>query len=71
VQTLNSQFGAVNEGMRNQALGARQISEAMMSLTEGAQMTLGSLTEFNSASSHLRDAVGELTDEIAQFKVSS
>jgi methyl-accepting chemotaxis protein WspA len=71
VQTLNSQFGAVNEGMRNQALGARQISEAMVSLTEGAQMTLGSLTEFNSASSHLRDAVGELTDEIAQFKVSS
>ncbi len=71
VQTLDSRFATVNEGMRNQALGARQISEAMVTLTEGAHLTMGSLTEFNSASSHLRDAVSELTEEVSQFKVSS
>ncbi len=71
VQALSGRFDAVNEGMRNQSLGARQISEAMVQLTDGARLTIGSLTEFNSASSHLRDAVGELNEEIAQFKVSS
>lgn len=70
-QTLHGRFGTVNEGMRNQALGARQISEAMVSLTEGAHQTITSLAEFNSASSHLRDAVGELTEEISHFKVAT
>lgn len=71
VQTLDTRFSSVNDGMRNQALGAKQISEAMVSLTENAHLTMGALTEFNTASEHLRTAVGDLTGEIAQFKVSS
>jgi methyl-accepting chemotaxis protein WspA len=71
VQQLSDRFDAVNEGMRSQSQGARQISEAMVQLTDGARQTAGSLQEFNSATAHLREAVGGLTQEVAQFKVTT
>ena len=71
MQALSDRFDAVNEGMRSQSQGARQISEAMVQLTDGARQTAGSLQEFNSATAHLREAVGGLTQEVAQFKVTT
>src|SRR5262249_32710651 len=39
VQALSGRFQAVNEGMRNQSLGAEQINEAMGPVTAGTQQT--------------------------------
>jgi methyl-accepting chemotaxis protein WspA len=71
VHTLSTRFEAVNEGMRSQSLGAKQISDAMGQLTEGARQTSNSVHEFNSATEHLRDAVAGLKEEISRFTVSS
>ncbi|MEO6066215.1 MAG: methyl-accepting chemotaxis protein [Lysobacterales bacterium] len=71
VRTLSERFDAVNDGMRSQSLGARQIGEAMGGLIDGARQTSQSLGEFNSATESLRDAVMTLKQEIAQFKVGT
>jgi len=70
-QSMSNRIEVVNEGMRSQSNGAAQISEAMTQLTDGARQTAASLKEFNSATGSLREAVGELKDEIAHFKVAS
>ena len=58
----------VNEGMRNQSIGAEQINEAMVSMTGNIRQTAGALEEFNRATAHLRSSVEGLNAEIAQFK---
>lgn len=70
VQVMSDRFAVVNAGVRNQAAGARQINDAMINLQDSARQTSGALREFNSASEHLRNAVGGLRDEIAHFKVN-
>jgi methyl-accepting chemotaxis protein WspA len=70
VEHLSTRFDAVNDGMRSQSLGARQINDAMVTLADGARQTTASLKEFNRATDHLRDAVNGLKQEIAQFKVA-
>jgi methyl-accepting chemotaxis protein WspA len=70
VQELSARFDAVNEGMRSQSVGARQINDAMLGLTDGARQTTATLTEFNRASDHLRDAVNGLRQEVSHFKVA-
>jgi methyl-accepting chemotaxis protein WspA len=69
VKSLSERFDSVNEGMRSQAGGARQISDAMEDVIEGARQTGASLREFNAATESLRDAIGGLKTQIAQFKV--
>lgn len=69
VKGLDEQFGLVTEGMRAQSLGAEQIREAMLRLSEGADRTSVSLREFNKATDHLRDAVGVLKEEVARFQL--
>ena len=71
VQTLSVRFEQVNEGMRAQSQGAEQIREAMVRLNEAANQTALSLQEFNKANDHLRDAVGELKEEVSRFKLDS
>lgn len=71
VHALSTRFDSVNDGMRAQSQGARQINDAMVSLAEGARSTTGSLSEFNNATDHLRDAVTELKQEISHFKVQA
>ena len=56
--------------MRSQNQGARQIDDAMRTLTDGARHTAASVREFNAATEHLRDAVGGLRSEISRFRVS-
>jgi len=69
VQGLSSRFHLVNEGVRNQAVGAQQINEAMVQVTTGTQQTRTSLEEFNQAAAHLRRSVEALNQEIARFTV--
>jgi len=71
VHALSMRFESVNDGMRAQSQGARQINDAMVSLADGARQTTGSLSEFNNATDHLRDAVTELKQEISHFKVQA
>ncbi|HTJ44136.1 MAG TPA: methyl-accepting chemotaxis protein [Kofleriaceae bacterium] len=71
VQSVTGSFESVAEAMRAQSQGARQINDAMVQLTEGARQTASSLKEFNSATDHLRDAVGDLKQEISHFTVTA
>jgi methyl-accepting chemotaxis protein WspA len=71
VQTLTTNFESVAEAMRSQSQGASQINDAMVTLTQGARQTTSSLKEFDNATTHLRDAVSELKQEISHFKVVS
>jgi len=67
VQGLDERFEQVTEGMRVQSQGAEQIREAMLRLSEVAGQTTTSIREFNSATDHLREAVGGLKDEVSRF----
>ncbi|RLS79410.1 MAG: methyl-accepting chemotaxis protein [Planctomycetota bacterium] len=69
VQGISGRFGQVTEGMRAQSQGAEQIREAMIRLAEGAARTASSLNEFNGATVHLRDAVGDLKEEVSRFTI--
>jgi len=68
VQGLSGRFQLVNEGMRNQMLGAQQINDAMAQIAEGTRRSVQSLQDFERATAHLRASVEGLTQEIAQFK---
>lgn len=70
VATLNDRFNLVNEGMRQQSVGARQIDEAMVNLVGGVSQTSASLKEFNAATASLRSAAETLKEEISRFKLS-
>ena len=69
VQGISGRFGQVTEGMRAQSQGAEQIREAMIRLAEGASRTASSLHEFNDATVHLREAVGDLKEEVSRFTI--
>ena len=69
VHGINERFGQVTEGMRAQSQGAEQIREAMIRLAEGATRTASSLDDFNTATAHLRAAVGDLKEEVSRFTI--
>lgn len=69
VQTLSDRFQLVNEGMRNQSIGAEQINEAMGHMADGARRSAQSVQDFERATTHLRGSVESLNQEIAQFKL--
>ena len=69
VQALTGRFDQVTEGMRAQSLGADQIREAMLHISEGAGQTAASLREFNTATAHMRQAIGDLKDEVSRFEL--
>ncbi len=69
VQGISGRFGQVTEGMRAQSQGAEQIREAMVRLAEGAARTSESLDDFNRATIHLREAVGDLKEEVSRFTI--
>jgi methyl-accepting chemotaxis protein len=71
VRGLTERFEQVTEGMRVQTLGADQIREAVVRLGEGAHQTSTSLREFNRATDHLRDAVGELKEEVSRVQLET
>ena len=68
VQGLSSRFQLVNEGMRNQSVGAQQINDAMTQVADVAHRSAQTIKEFERATAHLRASVEGLNAEIAQFK---
>ena len=70
VQAQHHRFDQVTEGMRVQSQGADQIREAMTRLSEAASQTSTSIREFNKATERLREAVGELKEEVSRFTLS-
>jgi methyl-accepting chemotaxis protein WspA len=67
VQALVPRFEMANEGMQAQAIGAEQITEALVQLTEAAQQTVESLRqstfavdELNQVSTTLRSSVSRV-----------
>jgi methyl-accepting chemotaxis protein WspA len=69
VHGLSGRFRVVNEAVRNQSLGADQISEAMGQLTTAARQSQAALEELNQTALSLRTAVESLNKEIGQFIV--
>lgn len=69
VKALNPQFQAVHQGMQAQAVGAEQISDAMLQLDEVARRSDGSSHNLHAAASQLRTAVEDLKSEVARFRV--
>jgi methyl-accepting chemotaxis protein WspA len=69
VQSLANRFQAVNDGMRDQSVGAEQISEAMDHVAGGAKQTEASLQEFNQVAVQLRQSAELLNQEVALFTV--
>jgi methyl-accepting chemotaxis protein WspA len=68
VQGLSGRFQLVNDGMKNQSIGAAQINDAMTQIAEAARRTAQSIQEFEKATGHLRGSVEGLNGEICQFK---
>jgi methyl-accepting chemotaxis protein WspA len=69
VHALSERFCQVNDGVRNQALGAEQINDAMTQVTTVTQQTRDSIDEFKRATEHLRSSVDSINQEVGQFKV--
>jgi methyl-accepting chemotaxis protein WspA len=70
VKLSTERFEQVNQGMNAQSLGAEQIREAMIRLSDGANQTARSLSEFNQATVQLRDAVGGLKQDVSWFRIT-
>jgi methyl-accepting chemotaxis protein WspA len=71
VQTLAPRFETVSEGMEAQAIGAEQISEALVQLTDATQQTVESLRQSSSAIDELDHVSGNLQDSVARFKLAA
>lgn len=67
VELLTERFGSVSEGMSSQNVGARQISDAMGSLSENVKSTARSLSEFTQAADEMKSAVDGLKGELSRF----
>ena len=71
VRSLGPRFDTVKDGMHNQDLSARQISEAIGQLSVAADQTKDSLLDFKQATERANSAVRELQKEVSRFKISA
>jgi hypothetical protein len=69
VESIAPRYETVQQGMQNQSVGARQISDAMWQLTETARQTSDSVNDLNDVSRQLHEAVRILKEHI--FKVAT
>jgi len=69
MQTLKSRIGTVSEGVRGQTQGAKQISEAMAMLKDGASQTQAVAADLKLAAGGLDSTVGSLRDDVSRFSV--
>lgn len=70
VQLLGPRFESVNEGMESQSIGARQISEAMIQLSEATSATAESQREVARVIQILEQAAKVLHREVSLFRVT-
>jgi methyl-accepting chemotaxis protein WspA len=71
VRQLGPRFDTVLQGMQSQAVGAQQITETMMQLSDASQQTVESLKATSEAVHELQYAAGELQSSVANFSVSA
>ncbi|WP_036165523.1 methyl-accepting chemotaxis protein [Massilia sp. 9096] len=71
VRQLAPRFDLVLQGMQSQAVGATQISETMMQLSDASQQTVDSLKATSEAVHQLQYAAGDLQQSVATFSVST
>lgn len=64
VESIAPRYDTVQQGMQNQSVGAKQISEAMWQLTETARQTSDSVNDLNEVSRQLHEAVRILKERI-------
>jgi methyl-accepting chemotaxis protein WspA len=69
VQGLGPRFESVNEGMESQSIGARQISEAMVQLSDATRATAESQREAALVMQGLDQAARVLHREVSLFQV--
>ena len=69
VEVMKNQFGSVSQGMNSQNLGAKQIGEAMSTLSDNVKATIQSLGEFSKAADQMRNSVSALNNEVVRFKM--
>jgi len=69
VEVMKNQFGSVSQGMNSQNLGAKQIGEAMSTLSDNVKVTIQSLGEFTKAADQMRNSVSALNNEVVRFKM--
>ncbi|RLS67285.1 MAG: methyl-accepting chemotaxis protein [Planctomycetota bacterium] len=62
-------FSGVQRGMSSQAIGVRQIDEAVVQVAAGAQQTVVSVGEFGRVADELAHAVAVLQDAVARFQL--
>jgi methyl-accepting chemotaxis protein WspA len=70
VQRLGPRFESVNEGMESQSIGARQISDAMIQLSEATSATADSQREVARVIQILEQAARVLHSEVSVFRVA-
>ncbi|MES2130576.1 MAG: methyl-accepting chemotaxis protein [Pseudomonadota bacterium] len=71
VEKLAPQFDLVLQGMQSQAVGASQISETMMQLSDATAQTVESLKATSEAVHQLQYAASDLQTSVATFAVNS
>jgi methyl-accepting chemotaxis protein WspA len=69
VESIAPRYETVQQGMQNQSVGAKQISEAMWQLTETARQTSDSANDLNEVSRQLHEAIRILKERI--FKITT
>jgi len=68
VESIAPRYETVQQGMQNQSLGAQQIGEAMVQLTETARQTSDSVATLNEVSRQLHEAVRVLKERVFNAK---
>ena len=71
VQSLGPRFESVNEGMESQSVGARQITEAMIQLSDATRNTAESQRDGMRAIEMLDQAARVLHREVSRFNVNT
>jgi methyl-accepting chemotaxis protein WspA len=67
VRVLEGLFREVGEGMNAQSEGAAQIREAMLHLSESADQTRQSLSQFQKVAAEMGAAAQALRDQVRRF----
>jgi methyl-accepting chemotaxis protein WspA len=71
VQEVTPRFESAHVGMQAQLVGAGQISDAMLQLSDSTEQTAGALRDSNRAIGELNDAATSLQSMFSRFKLTA
>ncbi len=69
VHGLSGRFEHVKQGMQAQATGAEQITDALVTLSDGSRAAAEALREFKQASLHMVQSVEGMTETVSRFRI--